>query len=67
MICYLQAITSPDNAPATVRNRVYDYLRLYFISTCVSYILNILPVIRISSLLACYNSNMIDEIIIVTQ
>ena len=36
----LQAIMSPDNAP--VHNRVYGYLRL---STCVSYIFNILPVI----------------------
>ena len=36
-------LTSPDNAP--VRNRVYGYLRLSFISMCVNYVFNILPVI----------------------
>ena len=39
----LQPILSPHNA--SVHNRVYDYLRLSFISTCVSYVLNILSVI----------------------
>ena len=33
----------PDNAP--VRNRVYGYLRVSFISTCASYVFNILLVI----------------------
>ena len=33
------------NYNASVCNRVYGYLRLSFISTCVSYIFNILPVI----------------------
>ena len=29
---------------ASVRNRIYGYLRLSFISMCVSYVFNILPV-----------------------
>ena len=37
----LQAITLSDNA--LVCNRVYGYLKLCFISTCVSYVFNILP------------------------
>ena len=54
---------SPDNAP--VRNKYSGYLKLSCISMSVSFIFNILPVI-ISSLLACYNLNTINKIIIAT-
>ena len=64
MLSLKQAITSPNNACVNVRNRVYGYLQLPCISTRVS-VFNIPPVIRISSLLAYYNPNMIDKIIII--
>ena len=52
---------SPHNAP--VPSRVYGHLRLSFISTCISYLYNIRTTDYISSLLDCYNSNTINEII----
>ena len=50
----LQAITSSDNAP--VLNRVYSYLRVSFISMCVCYVFDILPIILSLYLCVSYNS-----------
>ena len=60
---------SSDNAmPWYVIDEYTDgYLRLSSISTCFSYVFDIATTSYISSLLACDNSNMIDEIIIITR
>ena len=58
----LQAIMSPDNVPEHS-----GYLKLSFISMYVSYVFNIHTIPVIFPLLACYNVNTTDEIIIVTQ
>ena len=59
LLYLLQEIMLPDDA--NVHDTVYGYLRLSFISVCVRYVFN-----NISPLLACYNWNTVDEIIIAT-